>query len=128
MPIQSADEEFRVQRKDGQWIWVRDLAVASYEKDGKRYTDGMISDITARKRSKLQLLKLSRTVEQSPVCVVITNSQGHIEYVNPKFTQLTGYTMEEAIGQNPRILKSGMQSASTYEDLSWRSRTWGSAH
>ena len=42
----SFDEEFRVQRKDGQWIWIRDRAVASYEKDGKLYTDGMVSDIT----------------------------------------------------------------------------------
>ena len=45
--------------------------------------------------------------------------QGDIEYVNPKFTQLTGYTLEEAIGQNPRILKSGMQSATIYQEL-WK--------
>ena len=51
--------------------------------------------------------------------MVITNAQGDIEYVNPKFTQLTGYTLEEAIGQNPRILKSGMQSATIYQEL-WK--------
>jgi two-component system, sensor histidine kinase and response regulator len=111
------DEEYRVQRKDGQWIWVHDRAYRTYERDGVRCADGVISDITERKRSDERLRKLSMAVEQSPASVVITDVQGAIEYVNPKFTQLTGYTLEEAIGQNPRILKSGMQSEATYRVL-----------
>jgi len=64
-------------------------------------------DITSRKDTEDQLRKLSQAVEQSPVTVVITDINGNIKYTNPKFTQTTGYTKEEAIGQNTRILKSG---------------------
>ncbi|HOT45225.1 MAG TPA: SpoIIE family protein phosphatase [Spirochaetota bacterium] len=63
-------------------------------------------------------------VEQSPATVVITDRQGSIEYVNPKFTSLTGYTFNEALRHNPRILKSGMQSREFYDDL-WQTITSG---
>jgi PAS domain S-box-containing protein len=63
------------------------------------------------------LRKVSRAVEQSPVSVVITDPLGAIEYVNPKFTQVTGYTFEEVRGQNPRILKSGEMPPDGYRDL-----------
>jgi PAS domain S-box-containing protein len=65
------------------------------------------------------LRKLSRAVEQSPSMVFITDTDGTIEYVNPKFTELTGYSAEEAIGRNPRILKSAETSPEIYADL-WR--------
>lgn len=68
--------------------------------------------------------KLSRAVEQSPSTVVITDKDGLIEYVNPKFSLLTGYTPEEAIGQNPRILKSGLMDPSIYEDM-WKTISAG---
>lgn len=63
------------------------------------------------------LRKLSSAVEQSPVSIVITDVAGNIEYVNPKFTSRTGYTFDEAAGQNPRILKSGSRSAEEYRAL-----------
>ena len=56
-------------------------------------------------------------VEQSPASIVITDLKGVIEYVNPRFTQATGYTAAEAIGQNPRILKSGEMSQAQYKNL-----------
>ena len=111
------DVEYRVQRRDGQWIWVHDRAYRTYERDGVRCADGVISDITERKLTEERLRKLSLVVEQSPVSVVITDVRGNIEYVNPKFSQLTGYTPEEAIGQNPRLLKSGMQADAVYREL-----------
>ena len=84
-------------------------------------TGGVVigTDITDRKRIEDDLRKLSMAVEQSPATVVITDTQGKIEYVNPKFTRLTGYTPEEAIGQNPRILKSGETPTAVYKEL-WK--------
>lgn len=64
-----------------------------------------------------QIRKLSRAVEQSPSIVVITDTEGRIEYVNPKFTQVTGYTQDEVLGENPRILKSGETPSEDYKQL-----------
>jgi PAS domain S-box-containing protein len=56
-------------------------------------------------------------VEQSPLTIIMTDTQGHITYANPHFSQLTGYTLEEVLGQNPRILKSGHMSQEEYARL-----------
>ena len=71
-----------------------------------------------------EVRKLSRAVEQSHSTVVITDSNGDIEFVNPAFTRSTGYSREEAIGQNPRILKSGQQDDTVYQAL-WKTLTEG---
>jgi len=68
-------------------------------------------------QSQTEQLKLLRAVEQSPVTIVMTDINGTIEYVNPYFTTLTGYSAKEAIGQNPRILKSDETPPETYEAL-----------
>ncbi len=78
---------------------------------------GSARDVTAAKEAESQLRQLSQAVEQSPATVVITKPDGKIEYVNQKFTEVTGYTFEEAKGQNPNILKSGKQPAETYREL-----------
>ncbi len=74
-------------------------------------------DITRRKEAEERLRKLERAVEHSAHTIVITDKLGTIEYVNPAFTRVTGYTAEEAIGQNPRILKSGKHPRSFYQNL-----------
>jgi PAS domain S-box-containing protein len=76
------------------------------------------------KERTIEINKLSRAVEQSPSVAVITDTKGNIEYVNPKFTQLTGYTLEEAIRQNPRILQSGNTTDKEYKRL-WETITSG---
>ena len=81
-------------------------------------------NITERILTQGKLLKLSKAVEHSPASVVITDRNGMIEYTNPKFTEVTGYTAQEAIGQNPRILKSGDLSQKFYEKL-WQTITTG---
>jgi hypothetical protein len=78
---------------------------------------GTSTDITKRKISEQRLRKLSVAVEQSPAVVVITDYMGNIEYVNPKFTQLTGYTVREAVGNNPNILQSGLTPRETFYEL-----------
>jgi PAS domain S-box-containing protein len=64
-----------------------------------------------------ELRKLSQATENSPATVVITDQSGTIEYVNPRFSEVTGYSAEEAIGQNPKVLKSGNLPASFYKEL-----------
>ena len=75
-------------------------------------------------RAEEEIHKLLHAIEQSPVVIMITNTAGNIEYVNPKFTQLTGYTKEEVIGKNPRILKSGETLPEEYKRL-WDTVTSG---
>jgi two-component system sensor histidine kinase/response regulator len=69
------------------------------------------------KERTAELKKLSEAVEQSPVTVMITDKNGTIEYVNPSFSEVTGYSAKEAIGQNPRIVKSGNHPSSFYKEL-----------
>ncbi len=80
--------------------------------------------IERRKRVETELIKLSSAVEQSPAAVVITDSAGNIEYVNSRFAELTGYSIEEALGSNPRILKSGKIPSDVYEEL-WKTISSG---
>ncbi|MDU2064765.1 MAG: response regulator, partial [Sporomusaceae bacterium] len=84
-------------------------------------TDNLENKIRSR-TSELQ--KFSQAIDQSPVSVVITDINGNIEYVNPYFCKVTGYSLEEVIGQNPRILKSEQTPAKTHIDL-WQSITTG---
>lgn len=72
-----------------------------------------------RERAESDLRKLSLAVEQSPATIVITDLAGRIEYVNPAFASASGYAATEAIGRNPRILKSGHTRPEVYEEL-WR--------
>ncbi len=116
--------EFRIQDRNGEYVWLEGRAVPRNESDGVVIWHGFLMDITERKQTEGQLRQLSRAVEQSPVTVVITDPAGNIEYVNPKFTELTGYTREEAIGLNPRILKSGKTPPEDYDRL-WRTITAG---
>ena len=76
-----------------------------------------VRDITERKKAETEIQKLSMAVEQSPVCVVITDLDANIEYVNPAFEFITGYTLSEIVGQNTSILKSGKTKPETYREL-----------
>ncbi|MEO5376533.1 MAG: PAS domain S-box protein [Magnetococcus sp. DMHC-6] len=77
-------------------------------------------EIIERQIAEAELTKLSRAVEQSPASVLITDTEGRIEYVNPTFQRVSGYSLEEVVGKNPKILKSGKVAAQDYEQL-WTS-------
>lgn len=78
---------------------------------------GLSRNITERKHAEEELRKLSRAVEQSANAIIITDLTGTIEFVNPAFPRTTGYSSEEVIGENPRILKSGKMASDVYEEL-----------
>lgn len=79
----------------------------------------LAEDLTDRHRAEEATRILVRAVEQSPVSIVITDRAGAIEYVNPHFEHVTGYTRDEVMGQNPRLLKSDRTPQAVYEEL-WR--------
>ncbi|MFQ5688184.1 MAG: PAS domain S-box protein, partial [Candidatus Scalindua sp.] len=90
--------------------------------DGLEQLTGSLEQRVDERTSELadanrQLRKLSCAVEQSPSLIMITNVEGDIEYVNPKFPQFTGYSAKEVIGKNPRILKSGKTTPQEYKYL-----------
>jgi PAS domain S-box-containing protein len=74
-------------------------------------------DITAKREADALMRKLQLVIEQSPNSVVITNKDGIIEYVNPQFEKVTGFSSAEALGQNPRILGSGLTPPETYKEM-----------
>ncbi len=100
----------------------QELALAALRQ--REAENALREDSDRRKQTEEMVRKLSQAVEQSPVTVVITDTRGAIEYVNPRFTELTGYSAEEVLGQNPRILKSGHLSAEEYKTL-WETITSG---
>ncbi len=102
---------YRDDRNPGSWreSWVYKLA------DDKIVA--VYNDITQRKLIESRLRTLSQAIEQSPVSVVITDPQGLIEYVNGSFESVTGYSLEEVKGKNPKLLKSGQTPKSAYRRL-----------
>jgi PAS domain S-box-containing protein len=119
------DCEVQVRRKDGSLFWTLLNARAVRDGDGRlSYIEGTNIDIMEHRRADQELRKLMRAIEQSPASIVITDTQGLIEYVNPKFEEVTGYSREEAFGKNPRILKSDKMPPEVYQGL-WRTITAG---
>ena len=108
--------EFKYKKKDGSLIQA-EIHSQYFNDNGSSGVIGLLRDISERKLFENQLVKLSTAVEQSPAVVVITDPLGNIEYVNPAFTVLTGYSIEETKGKNPRILQSGLTPESVFKDL-----------
>lgn len=119
------EEEYPILTASGdlKWVWERGKCVYD-EKNKLMCLEGYIEDISDRKKAEKELRKLSLAIEQNPVSVVITNFKGVIEYVNPRFTEMTGYELKEVLGENPRILKSGKMEPGFYTDM-WETITSG---
>jgi len=119
------NKEDRYYDRDGKLHWRIISKIPLFDKHG--IITGLVGighDITEQKKANETIHKLSKSIEQSPSMVVITDTDGNIEYVNPIFTEITGYTLEEATGLNPRLLKSGQTPNTMYEEL-WKTITSG---
>ncbi len=104
--------------KDGHVTWVSSTKMPWFDGTGKIIgIIGVSRDITSQKLAEKQLRQLSSAVEHSPASIVITDPAGNIEYVNPKFTESSGYSAEEVVGKNPRILKSGGTPDAEYQQM-----------
>lgn len=112
--------EFLNKRKDGSLYWESATIAPVQDQDGviTNYV-AIKEDITARRLADEQLRKLSRAVEQSGNTVIVMDRNGLIEYVNPKFSQVTGYSPEEAIGRSPIALMNGFGTTPDFRQDEW---------
>ncbi len=110
----------RMIARDGSIVHVECAAQAALQENGE-FSGYRVSvrDITHQKQAEEQLLKFRRAIEASSAMVVVTDWEGTIEYVNPRFTEITGYTQEEIRGCNPRLLKSGVHPPDFYLEM-WK--------
>jgi len=120
--------EYRLKHADGQYHWLLDIGNPRFTPEGLfiGYI-GSCVDITEIKNIEKTLRYQTMALDQSPVSIVMTNLNGDIEYANPKACETTGYSLEELLGQNPRVLKSGDTPSIEYR-LLWDSitqnKTW----
>jgi PAS domain S-box-containing protein len=121
----STQGESEIIVKDGSKRLIWWSSTLSYDKYNTPVSITFIgNDITQQRFMESELRKASQAIEQSPSTVMITDLSGNIVYSNPKFTELTGYTKEEVIGKNPRILSSGEMVEDDYYEL-WQALTNG---
>jgi diguanylate cyclase (GGDEF)-like protein/PAS domain S-box-containing protein len=115
----NATVEFRMLRKDGRWMWTlgRGMVVQRDANGAALRLIGTNSDITERKRAESKLQLAASVFEHAREGIMISNTDGTIIDVNEAFTRITGYSREEAIGQNPRLLSSGRQDRAFYEAM-----------
>ena len=118
-------EAYYVQNKEDAAFWVT-INKRSLEPNNSRASAIWIfENVTKQKEAELKIKQLSLAVEQSPNSIIITDTTGTIQYVNPAFSRTTGYSYDEAIGQKPSILQSGKTSAATFKDM-WQTIREGS--
>ena len=122
-PYCSFEVEFRTRHGEKRFVHISSNLVKS--RDGKNdFRFAFITDLTEIVRTREEIRKLSKAIEQVANTIVITDRDGTIVYVNPYFTEETGYTRKEALGENPKILNSGIQSKEFYKNL-WETITAG---
>ncbi len=116
-------KELNVRSQDGEAV-VAEMWMVDIDWDGKPAIFISINDISERKRNDYERRKMYQVMMQSPSMVMITDSKGIIENVNPRFTEVTGYESADVIGKNPRFLQSGQTPPERYREL-WDALTTG---
>jgi len=122
---ESFNMQYRLRHVSGEYKWIMDKGTPNYNINGVflGYI-GHCFDISELKQAEQELRKLKIAVDQSPVTIIITDIFGQIEYINPAFSESSGYTIEEAKGKNPRFLKSNKNSEEVYTQL-WKTISSG---
>lgn len=122
------DLEVRMRRKDGTIIWIRENAVVHRDrKSGLISYEGFISEITDRKKAEEENVRLVAAIEQSSESVLIIDTEDTIQYINPAFEKITGYSREEAVGQNITFLEFENHDTGLYSqlrDIMIQEETW----
>jgi PAS domain S-box-containing protein len=112
------DCEYRMLAADGRIVWFRDQArVVRDAESNIQKVRGLMSDITERKRVEEQQRLQTAALAAAANAIIITDREGRFSWVNPAFTRLTGYALEEALGQTPRLLNSGKQEQAFFQRL-----------
>ncbi|HKK65576.1 MAG TPA: PAS domain S-box protein [Clostridia bacterium] len=117
--------DFQGKKRDGTTVWMlANIKVLRTHKGEEIGTEILLRDITDRKEKEEELKLLRRAVEEAPLSIIMTDTGGKIEYVNPFFCTITGYSAEEVLGENPRVLKSGAHDDQFYSDM-WKTLKQG---
>lgn len=112
------EADFRLRHKNGNYVWIRNQASVQRDESGKAIRMfGTHRDISEEKKSESEFKKLHQAILQSPISVIITDTEGYIEFFNPAFCKITGWGDHEIIGKKTNILKSGFHTNSFYEKL-----------
>jgi PAS domain S-box-containing protein len=110
--------DYRVMAADGRTVWFHEMGRVTRDAAGRvTGQTGLMIDITGRKGVEEERALLISAMEQTSDAIMITTADGAIAYVNPAFRRLTGYSLSEAMGHTPHLLRSGRERPSFYDDL-----------
>ena len=121
----TSENKYRIIRPNGEIRYIHEYTIyVCGENNDLAWSTSLLQDVTERTLAGEKLRQLSQAIEQNPALIVITDPVGNIQYVNPSFVELTGYAVDEVLGKNPRILKSGETSPEVYQEM-WQMITSG---
>ncbi|MFN8598354.1 MAG: PAS domain S-box protein, partial [Anaerolineae bacterium] len=116
--------EYRFRHRDGTWHWLEGTITNLLHEPSVAAMVLNYRDVTERKQAEARIAQLAAVIDQAAETIVVTDLDGNIVYVNPFFTTLTGYTRDDVLGQNPRLLSSGLHDRAFYQKL-WETITQG---
>jgi PAS domain S-box-containing protein len=114
---QSYVREYRIKAKDGKIYWIQDRGQVVSNGKNDEYISGVFYDITRQKQTEEESLLLVTAIEHVAESVIISNKSGMVQYVNPAFEQLSGFSRAEIVGLNFRILKSDKHDETFYKKM-----------